>query len=181
MSPSSIQRTIQVARSLLDETGYGNPEAFIISWIAWEKVKFRTLQMGLVKHGFTLKTTDVAIRDSKLHQRDTFKSAFEQVFGRRPGNLPKLPKSQWALAESHRELRHKVVHGFGQDHPRVLRQATSDLLGVLDDLSWTQGIPVKVDGKDCLLGHILKRPAYETGVHKRQSVAASKRRLGLLA
>jgi hypothetical protein len=84
MNPSAIKELLTSAKKLHHDKRKGSPEAFILSWIAWEVMKLRILAVAQKKMGVKIKDTYLSHKDLNLWNEEKFDRQWRKVFGKNP-------------------------------------------------------------------------------------------------
>jgi len=179
MEPGKIRETLQVANFVQEKKNRGNPEALLLTWVAWEGIKIRMMVVGLARQGWHGKTFQQAAQGKELWHSQTFNKSFKSIFGDNPANLKNFG-ANWNKIEKTRKTRNKFVHGFGQTSPKELRRQFDFLQGLFIDLSWLNSLNVMLpDGERTELGDIMHRTLAARNIQPDQSVERLHRQLGL--
>jgi hypothetical protein len=143
LSPSEIIRLIAFAKRLSAQSTHA-PEAFLVSFVAWEALKIRILLVGMTASGMSVRESREVITRTQIQQQDGYNQLFKEHFGFYPHNTPDFG-GLFRTADSFQKLRNGFTHGVKSSSPEAFREATIKIAQVFE-ADWTN-----------LLGSILKR------------------------
>jgi hypothetical protein len=87
MNPSAIKELVTSAKQLHQTKRKESPEAFILSWIAWEGMKLRILAEAQKKMVIKIKDTYLSHKDLNLWNEEKIDRQWRKVFGQNPSNM----------------------------------------------------------------------------------------------
>jgi hypothetical protein len=134
LSPSEIMRLIAFAKRLSGQSTHA-PEAFLISFVAWEALKIRILLVGMTASGMSVRESKEVITRTQIRQQDGYNQLFKEHFGFYPHNAPGFG-GLFRAADSFQKLRNGFIHGVRSSSPEAFRGATSKIAHVLE-ADWT--------------------------------------------
>jgi hypothetical protein len=130
MNPAEILRLQAFAAKLSPKSTHA-PEAFMITFVAWEALKIRILLVGMTASGLTVRESRELITLSTIWQRDGYGKLFMKYFGKHPHNAPVIGQL-FRSADSFQKLRNGFIHGGKSSSPDVFRKATLQISNVID-------------------------------------------------
>ncbi len=130
MNPAEIARLAKSALDLAKQSGK-SPEGFVIAYIAWEALKVRILLVGMTSKGIPVAKAQVLCTSLKIWQGDNYNKAFKKYFGNFPNNSPGLGQL-FKKADSFKNLRNGFVHGSRRTSPAKFREATIQLVAIVE-------------------------------------------------
>ena len=130
MNPAEILRLQAFAANLSTKSTHA-PEAFMISYVAWEALKIRILLVGMTASGLTVKESRELITLSTIWQRDGYGKLFMKYFGIHPHSAPVIGHL-YRSADSFQKLRNGFIHGSKSSSPDVFRKASIQISNVIE-------------------------------------------------
>lgn len=150
MQPNLIKSTAGSANTLLDIRGYGSPEAFLLSYVAWEGLKVRLLVVGLHMHGWAVADIYEQLPAGKIFQEKNYNSVFRWVFGSPPASTKGIGED-WKSIDQFKDIRHRYVHGASGASPDKLEAATHLITERVLEPEWLTTMKVNMlEGKPSL-------------------------------
>jgi hypothetical protein len=156
MNPNEIAHASKAARDLNALYNNGSPAAFVLTWIAWEGLKYRVLVLGLVRMGWQVADVKSVLAESDINTYAKYKKVFNSVFGNYPERIKGISKN-WQEAESFRKNRNNYVHGSRGSNPKHLLKSADFLISITEDVSWLSKLTVKFDSEVHALGNVYQR------------------------
>jgi len=142
MNPSSINELFKSAKSLHEKKRKGSPDAFILSWIAWEGTKLRMLAIGQKVKGIKIKDTYSNHKDLRLWEDKKFNNQWQKVFGNLPSSMPGKATKIFRQLQGFKKYRDTIIHGKSLGNPTNIHEATKKLLEVLENKDWMKDINI---------------------------------------
>ena len=130
MNPAEISRLAKSALDLAKQSGR-SPESFVVAYIAWEALKIRILLVGMTANGMSVSEAKKVVSLLEIWQGDKYSKAFKSYFGLFPNNTPGIGRL-FNKAESFKSLRNGFVHGSRKTSPAKFREATIELVGIIE-------------------------------------------------
>lgn len=135
MNPAEISRLSKSALDLVRQSGR-SPEGFVVAYIAWEALKIRILLVGMTASGLSVSEAKKVVSTLEIWQGDKYNKVFKTYFGSFPNNTPSIGQL-FNKAESFKSLRNGFVHGGKNASPAKFREATIQLVGIIE-ADWGQ-------------------------------------------
>jgi hypothetical protein len=157
MNPSAIKELATSAKELHQNKRKGSPEAFILSWIAWEGTKLRILAVAQKKMGIKIKDTYLSHKDLNLWNEEKFDRQWRKVFGKNPSNMSGAAGKVFREMKKYKKYRDKLVHGKEFGNPNNVDFATAALLKNLENKDWLKDLFIVVKDKSYSLYDIFER------------------------
>ena len=151
MDPNEILRLLRSAKKLVNDSG-SSPEAFIISYVAWEAFQNRIFLVGLCARGKSVVEAKRIVIDRQIWQLDRKKELFRDVFGSYPENSRFVGK-YFREASKLKKLRDSYIHGAKRVQPDKYREGAELLISIIESDDWSvalgdllsrQGTPSRV-------------------------------------
>ena len=115
MQPNEILRLVEQAK-LLAKAPETMPDAFVLSFVAWEGLKVRILVAALKADGHSVAESRAFIRNENLWKSANFDNAFAKLYGSLPSNSMGVGKVFRSLDRA-TKIRNAYVHGFSRTSP----------------------------------------------------------------
>jgi hypothetical protein len=130
LNPAEILRLSKSAMNLAGQSGR-SPEGFVVAYIAWEALKIRILLVGMTANGMSVSEAKKVVSTLEIWQGDKYNKAFKSYFGSFPNNTPGIGRL-FNKADSFKSLRNGFVHGSRKTSPAKFREATIELVGIIE-------------------------------------------------
>lgn len=157
MDPSAINELTRSAKELHHTKRKGSPEAFILSWIAWEGMKLRILAVAQKKIGIKIKDTYLSHKDLNLWSEEKFDRQWRKAFGKNPSNMSGAAGKVFREMKKYKKYRDKFAHGKEFGNPKNVDSATVALLKNLEDKDWLKDLFIVANNKSCSLYELFER------------------------
>lgn len=147
MNPSAIKEILSSAKALNQKGRKGSPDAFILSWIAWEGTKFRMLAVGQKLKGIKIKQTYSDHNELELWREKKFRLQWKKVFGKYPDSMPGLPGKIFRQLNNYKKYRDRIIHGKSLGSPSNIQTATDKIIEILENKDWMTDITINSKNK----------------------------------
>jgi hypothetical protein len=88
MDKYTINQTLDLAQVLMDKEGDDCPQAFALTWIAWEQLGYRVFKVAAYMDGWNQKTVFHALRSLAANsQPPSINTLIQRISGVNPANF----------------------------------------------------------------------------------------------
>jgi len=129
MNPNEAFRLAQTA-SELAKNNRNTPEAFLLSYVAWEILRARILIVGLFVHGESVSTASKILISARIWRQSKYDEIFEELFTHLPEQSPGMGKV-FREVRRYKRMRDQYVHGSGRYSPETMRMAALRLTEIV--------------------------------------------------
>lgn len=155
MQPNLIRSTANSAMTLLGEQDSGTPEALLLAWVAWERLRIRLLVVALCMQGWQVKDVYDPLPSERFHTHPHYDHLFRTTFGAKPQNACDVGQ-RWQQLESFRKTRNAYVHGTRGGSPLKLESGVHLLREATLDPSWLSSLSLAAPKGKQPLGDIYR-------------------------
>ncbi len=108
--PNLTVSSAEASLILLEAKGRGSPEAFLLSWDGWDRLKVRVVVVALALPGFPVKDVHSALSDRRVHTLRHSRGLFQSVVGTYTESA-KVVRRIWAQLKEFRKVPNRYAHG----------------------------------------------------------------------
>jgi hypothetical protein len=112
MQKNMIDQTLDCADSIRKQLGKGSPQAFALTWIAWEQLNVRVLRVAAFEDGWNQSLVTKALKETSIGGRGLqIDKAIQRFAGVKPSAFDDLAGETWRQILELRYLRNQFIHG----------------------------------------------------------------------
>jgi hypothetical protein len=174
MDPNEIKRLVAHAKKL-QSSNVTTPEAFVLSFIAWEAFSRRILRVGLAAHGLRKEEANIWLCGAHLSSKSGLNEAFESVYGTSLGSAKGIGHLFADLAKIN-ALRNKYIHGRSRVKPEAFSKAATALISIIE-ADWSIAISTSLGAKQIPINQANPMGRITASNTRRELVAKSSRKV----